>query len=388
MSASPARRLSVGLVTPGFSASEQDWCVPALLDLVRVLGAHVDLRVLALRYPGTVGTYPVYGAEVHALGAGQAQGARARVALAGRGLGMLLRRHRQRPFDLLHALWAHEPGALAVVAGRLLRIPVVVSVLGGELVHLPDIGYGGGASRLNARLIALALRHATRITVGSGVGGLGTLAGEHGLWDERWSVWPLGVDTRRFCPGLPGAGAPSLDGAPALLSVAALTPVKDPEMLLRAFAQALVQRPAARLHMVGEGALRTRLEVCARDLGVGQAVRFYGALSHDRLVDFYRQADALVVSSRFESQSMVVLEAAACGCPTVGTAVGLLPEVFPDGLVAPRDAHALAQRLITIVAGRAAAGQGVSLARSVRERHGVDIAVDTLRGLYRQVAAA
>lgn len=385
MSLAAPRRLRIGIVVPGFSASERDWCVPALLDLVRVLSAHVDLRVLALRYPPGPCTYSVHGVEVRALGAEQARGPWARALLFVRALRALQRAQRQRPFDIVHALWAHEPGALGALAGASTGTPVVVSVLGGELVHLRDIAYGGRASTLNSRLIAFALRRAARVTVGSER--LRLLAIERGRWDRRWCVWPLGVDTGRFCPGSRGDGAPVLDGAPIFLSVAALSPVKDPETLLRAFARVRAQRPRARLHVVGEGPLRAHVTALAQELGVGDALRLHGACSHDRLVDFYRQADALVVSSRFESQSMVVLEAAACGCPSVGTQVGLLPELFPDSLAAPRDAPALAERLAAVPAGRAAAAHGAELAARAARQYGLERCLKELLALYGDLAA-
>jgi glycosyltransferase involved in cell wall biosynthesis len=385
MSGAPRRHPRVGIVVPGFSASEQDWCIPALLDLVRVLSQQADLRVLSLRYPETPRTYVVHGAGVRALGAGQARGAWARLRLTLRGLQALLQAHRQRPFDVLHAFWAHEPGALAALAGALLRVPVVVSVLGGELTHLRDIQYGGAASALNERLIAFALRRATRLTVGSD--NLRTLVAARALWDPRWRVWPLGVDTQRFCPGSPGVGAPILDGSPALLSVAALTPVKDPETLLRAFALARARRPGARLHVVGQGVLSPLVREWARDLNLGAALRLHGPWSHERLVELYRQADALVVSSRFESQSMVALEAAACGCPSVGTQVGLLPELFPGGLVSPGDVPALAECLVAVPAGRASAGRGTELAEYVALHHGLERRQRELLALYGELAA-
>ncbi|MEZ4768392.1 MAG: hypothetical protein R2844_08195 [Caldilineales bacterium] len=59
--------------------------------------------------------------------------------------------HGGQPFDLLHGLWADEPGfTAAAAAGRLLHRPAAVSILGGELVGFPDITYGGQLSRSTA----------------------------------------------------------------------------------------------------------------------------------------------------------------------------------------------------------------------------------------------
>ena len=56
--------MKIGLVVPGFSADEQDWCIPALLDYVRVLAQQAEVHVFTLRWPERGGTYSVYGATV------------------------------------------------------------------------------------------------------------------------------------------------------------------------------------------------------------------------------------------------------------------------------------------------------------------------------------
>lgn len=382
----PDRPLRIGLVTPGFSASEADWCIPAQLDLVRALAERDDVRVFALRYPHERRTYGVHGAQVHAFAAAQRRGPRrlfmwARVRLA------LRREHRRRPFDVLHALWAHEPGFLATLAGRVLRVPVVVSVLGGELADLPEVDYGGGRTWLNRRLVGAALRGATRVTVGSTF--LKRIAEGAGRWDERWTVWPLGVDTARFHPSpregararARAAGAPVLDGHPALLSVGSLAPIKDHATLLRAFALARRELPRSRLHVVGDGPLRASLDALALELSVADAVRFHGHVAHERLPDVYHQADLFVVSSRFESQCLAALEAAACGCVVMGTAVGALPELSADAAVAPRDVPALAQAL-SRAAGATTCLFGPGGATRRGDRWTLDAAVAVLRQIY------
>ncbi|HET7034455.1 MAG TPA: hypothetical protein VFI42_02130, partial [Thermomicrobiaceae bacterium] len=62
--------MKLALILPGFSAAEDDWCIPALLDLARVLAPEVELHVFPLRYPPRRGRYRIYGATVHPLGGG------------------------------------------------------------------------------------------------------------------------------------------------------------------------------------------------------------------------------------------------------------------------------------------------------------------------------
>jgi glycosyltransferase involved in cell wall biosynthesis len=334
--------MKIGLVVPGFSASESDWCIPALLNLVRELAPQCDLHVYSLRYPARAEVYSVYGATVHAFGGGKAAGAR-RAPLLAAVLAAIAREARRAPFDLFHALWADEAGFVAVTAGRLLDTPVVVSLMGGELVGMPGIGYGHQLSRAGRWMIKRALRGADSITVGSTF--LYHLAIPH-VARERLEVMPLGVDTSLFKPS--SRGRPS--GSQAILHVASLSPVKNHDLLMRAFALVAAELPDAHLHLVGEGPLRRPLARLANALDIPERITFHGAISHDCLPHYYHTADLCVLPSLYESQGMVTLEAAASARATVGTPVGLLPELVPaECLALLGDRSEFASRIIDLL---------------------------------------
>ena len=349
--------MRVGLVVPGFSADADDWCIPALRHLVAHLAGADEVRVLALRYPYRTGRYELFGAQVIALGGAQRRGWRS-AALWQRGLGVLAAEHRRRRFDVLHAFWAGETGALAALAGRALGIPTIVSLAGGELVGLRDIGYGGRLVRTERFKNWLAARLADVVTAGSRYLldlAAHWLAGHAhisaGGLQRRLLRLPLGVDTALFQPD-PAAAAST---APRLIHVASLTPVKDQATLLRAMS--LLQRDGQRceLEIAGTGPLEPDLRALAARLGMAAAVRFHGAVLHDRLPGFYRRGDLFVLSSRHEAQCMAALEAAACGLPVVGIAVGVVPELAPEAATAtpPGDAAALAAAIADVLADTA-----------------------------------
>jgi len=81
--------------------------------------------------------------------------------------------------------------------------------------------------------------------------------------------------------------------------------------MLRAFALLARAYPGARLEIAGDGPRRASLASLAGELGVASRVRFLGAVPHHELPAVYARAELCVLSSRFESQGMVVLEAAA-----------------------------------------------------------------------------
>jgi glycosyltransferase involved in cell wall biosynthesis len=135
---------------------------------------------------------------------------------------------------------------------------------------------------------------------------------------------------------------------------------------------------------VGDGPLRPELEALAGRLGVFSYVTLHGAVAHDRLPAYYRAADVAVLSSRFESQSMVALEAAACGRATVGTAVGVLPELVGEGLtVRIGDQHALAAAVVALACDKTRRTRlGERCAHIASSRYALATTVHQLTTLY------
>jgi glycosyltransferase involved in cell wall biosynthesis len=101
------------------------------------------------------------------------------------------------------------------------------------------------------------------------------------------------------------------------------------------------------LAVAGDGTLRAELEQLAEQLGIGNRVRFLGAL--DDVGPLLAAADAVVLPSLWEGLPLVLLEAMVRSRPVVATAVGGVPEAIEDGvhgaLVPPGDAFALADEL-------------------------------------------
>ena len=150
---------------------------------------------------------------------------------------------------------------------------------------------------------------------------------------------------------------------PVLLHVGRLVEMKGTADAIDAFARLAPRYPALRLAIVGDGALRRRLEARARATGFGARIDFLGARPHGEVLAMMRAASVLVLPSvttatgRTEGLGMVLLEAAATGVPVVASAVGGIPEGVADGetgrLVPSRDPEALAAALAGLLADEA-----------------------------------
>jgi glycosyltransferase involved in cell wall biosynthesis len=113
--------------------------------------------------------------------------------------------------------------------------------------------------------------------------------------------------------------------------------------------EALAQVDGVQLLVAGDGGERSALERRARDLGLGERVRFLGAQPRRRVVELFRAADASILSSSWENFPHAVVEALAAGTPVLSTATGGVAEVVRDGvnglLVEPDDPNAFAEML-------------------------------------------
>ena len=310
--------MRVALVVPGgVDRSLRDRVIPALLWLVEELGRRNEVVVFALGHGAVPGAWEIPGAHVVDLG-GLRPSPVPGVALARRvaHLRRLLRAH--GPFDLVHAFWATPCGAAAAAAAP--SLPLVVSLAGGELASIPEIGYGCDLVPRERAKAAWALWRAAAVTAASE-----PLAAEARRRGYPARVIPLGAEAAAFLAPLPRTPGPPF----RLLHAADLNRVKDTPTLLRAFGRLRARGLDVGLDVAGEDTLGGVVQEEARRLGIADAISFHGRLRTEELRPFFRAADLLVLSSRHEAGPVVLMEAAACGVPTVGTAVGHVAEGHP-----------------------------------------------------------
>lgn len=328
--------MKIGLVVPGgVDRSGERRVVPVLLWKIERLARAHELHVFALRQEPRPGRWELRGAHIHNVGA------RPRRL---RALASVVREHLRGRFDVLHGIWTLPHGVIAGVAGRMLGVPVVVEAVGGEVVSMPEIDFGGARTARSRFQLDLAFRMADRILTPTRF--MQALIRERG---QECTVVPEGVALDRWPPATPRPRDPA---SPArLLFVGSLNRVKDPETLLRAVAEVLRRGRSVELDVVGED-LRDGVPArLAEELGLSRSVRFHGFLTHRELRPLYDEAHVLVVSSRHEGGPVVALEAAVAGLAVVGTAVGHLADLAPDGarVAPPGDPDALADVVEAVV---------------------------------------
>jgi teichuronic acid biosynthesis glycosyltransferase TuaC len=251
-------------------------------------------------------------------------------------------------FDAIDAHYLYPDGVAAVWLGRLFRRPVVVTARGTDVNLIPRYP----VPRL---LIRHAMAEAAGLIAVSAA--LKQAMVDLGAPPDKVTVLRNGVDLAMFRPVDRAAARARLGlTRPTLISVGHLIERKGHHRVI----EALLSLPECELLIVGEGPERSRLAALVEQLGLGDRVRLLGARPHDELPELYGAADILVLASSREGWANVLLEAMACGTPTVASNIWGNPEVVqaPEaGLIAENTPEALgaaARRLLTEPPSRAA----------------------------------
>jgi D-inositol-3-phosphate glycosyltransferase len=159
----------------------------------------------------------------------------------------------------------------------------------------------------------------------------------YGVADKKIGVVPCGVNLDLFQPWDKTEARRRIgvdSHVPTVLYVGRFAPVKGLGRLLRAIARLQGHRRLQLVLVGGDGpdAPATRgLRKLAGSLGIADRVMFPGPVAQADLPPYYSAADALVVSSYYESFGLVALESLACNTPVVTTRVGAMESIIENG---------------------------------------------------------
>ena len=252
---------------------------------------------------------------------------------------LIFRRLKKEGFlpDVIHA-HVYYAGALAVLLGRLYRIPVVItehsSVFSERLLR-----------RHHVRMAKLAMQRAHFVLPVSQY--LQRSIETYGI-RARFRIVPNAVATDLFHPCAESESTDANQHIKKLLTVALLTAVKGIPYLLEALVKLREKRQDFTLGIVGDGENRAEYEALTRKIGLSSTVRFHGLRSKAEVAEFMRRCDIFMLPSLVETFGVVVIEALASGKPVVVSNVGGLREIVTEEvgcLVPPGDAESLMHAL-------------------------------------------
>jgi glycosyltransferase involved in cell wall biosynthesis len=229
--------------------------------------------------------------------------------------GMMKRKLSQFNYDIIDAHYFYPDGVAAMMLGRTLNRPVVITARGTDINLIPRFF-------LPRRQIQFAAREAAGIVAVSQA--LADALVELGVPRDRITVLRNGVDLEIFRPGNREVARRTMGiKGPILLSVGHLIERKGHHIAIAA----LPGLPGYTLLIAGDGPERSRLVTLSIALGVQNRVKFLGNIPHETLREIYEAADALVLASSREGWPNVLLESMACGTPVVASPIWGNPEV-------------------------------------------------------------
>jgi glycosyltransferase involved in cell wall biosynthesis len=170
------------------------------------------------------------------------------------------------------------------------------------------------------------------------------LAEKEGFAERGFQIVHYGIAIGAEPPPYPA-------GSERFVCIGRLIPIKGHLVLLRAFRDALERRPGLELRIAGRGLLDSGLKAYARELGIGDSVRFLGQVSP--VQQEIEQAAAVLIPSLGEGFGMVALEAMERARPVVATDIGGLSDIVRHEqtgiLVPPGEVEPLAEALLALV---------------------------------------
>ncbi|MFG2630626.1 glycosyltransferase family 4 protein [Streptomyces sp. NPDC048473] len=295
-----------------------------------------------------------------------------RVALPSRRLTAALTAHRA---ELVHLAGPFVLGVRGMAAAARLGLPAV-AVYQTDLAGYARTYLGTGENTAWRRM--RAVHSAADRTLAPSTAAVRDLT-EHGV--PRVRLWPRGVDTARFRPGLRDEAlrrrlAPG--GERIVGYVGRLAPEKHVELLAGACAI-----PGVRVVVVGDGpseaSLRTALPGAV----------FLGRRTGDDLARFFASLDMFVHTGPYETFCQTVQEAMASGVPVIAPAAGGPLDLVDHGrtglLVPPLDTGAVAAAVGALAADPALAAAYGATGRATVEGRTWQAVGDQLLGHYDEV---
>ncbi len=294
----------------------------------------------------------------------------------------------ERHWDIIHGIYLTSPGFVAVMAGRYLGIPSVVSARGNDLDRsLFD--------PVRFAQTVWALDHAGAVTANTS-----DLARRARTAAPRCEprLVANGVDTSLFAPTPPDEvlrAQHAQGGTPLIAFFGEARLKKGLPVLLNAFGALCRERAAAPPQLLLVGGVR---ESDAALIRVFRAQHPYAELrvlphvDHNQLPAWYALADIVVLPSLHDGLPNALLEAMACARPIVASAVGGMLDVLSDGargcLVPPGDPTALMRALSQLLDDRARAERlGIAARRYVLRELGPERELAGNLAIYRELTA-
>lgn len=176
---------------------------------------------------------------------------------------------------------------------------------------------------------------------------------------------------------------------PTILYIGRVDPEKSLDVLMDAFIKVQEKVENAQLVIVGDGTMRPKLEKMAEKAGISDKVVFTGRVIGKDLPQLYRTGDVFAITSKTETQSIVLLEAMATGLPAVAVKAGAIPELVHNGengyLCEADDVDSVAKSLICILQDKNLRETMSEKSLELIKKHDISYTLTRIEEIYHRV---
>ncbi|MBU4446391.1 glycosyltransferase family 4 protein [bacterium] len=217
---------------------------------------------------------------------------------------------------------------------------------------------------------------------------------EYGIVSDKVTLIPNGINGDDFSTinDTDYKKKYGLTDAPFILFVGRLNSIKGPDLLLQAFCNAKDELQPYHLIFVGpDDGMLAQLRQMTEMFDISDRVHFLGYLGGEDKSYFYRAAELLVIPSRKEAMSIVVLEAGISGTPVLLTDKCGLNEIsmIGGGFVVTPSVDGVQQGLINIFKDRTKLkSMGANLKKYTYENYLWNAVINKYLKLYQQIKIA
>ena len=242
--------------------------------------------------------------------------------------------------DIIHVHVLTRLGLIALREKRLHGTPYIITEHWSR--YLPGNDFSGF---LRKRLTRTVVKNASAVTTVTDV--LAKAMQSHGLRNKNYVILPNVVDINKLKP------SPHKNEIPKIVHVSCFeNKSKNITGLIDALSILESKNIDYQFVFIGDGVDFAMIKDYVKKLKHLEKLRFTGILEGQEYIDELASSDFLVLSSNYETQGVVLLEAFACGIPVVSTNVGGIPEIVNESngiLVPPHDPEKLAEAMATML---------------------------------------
>ncbi|SNX52921.1 glycosyltransferase [Thermoanaerobacterium sp. RBIITD] len=170
------------------------------------------------------------------------------------------------------------------------------------------------------------------------------LCQKYSLSSDKFMVIPNMVDTDFFTV------KPKIidDNFFSFLTICNLVPIKNVDILIKAFYKAFKDNKNVMLKIGGIGSEYEKLKKIVIENNIEDKVKFLGILTREKVKEEMQKSNVFVLASKYETFGVVLIEALATGTPVIATKCGGPNDIVKDGvgvLVKPNDINELIKAL-------------------------------------------